>query len=198
MSALRSADSVSQSEIEEAEKMLNDVEDRFEGEKNSEDGKMNLLADLRRTFLKMEEVEKSHEWDTLEAELRHEFDRLEKANNDLGNKHDQEVNELRRQTDAVIRSHDVKMGRKVLKMIEQVFVQVTFIYQLMGCINHYDKNFGRYAWRNSNQARQLLNQGKSMIASGNINEPQLHGICVSVLNLLPEDERNHGGGVGTK
>lgn len=195
MSALRSADSVSQAEIEEAEKMLNDVDSRFDGEKNSEDGKMHLLADLRRTFLKMEEVEKRHEWDTLEAELRHEFDRLEKANNDLGNKHDQEVNELRKQTDAVIRSRDVKMGRKVLKMIEQVFVQVTFIYQLMGCIEHYDRNFGRYAWRNANQARQLLNQGKDMIASGNINEQRLLGICQDVLNLLPEDERQ-GGGIG--
>lgn len=196
MAALRSADSVSQSEIEESEKMLNDVDNRFDGELNSEDGKMHLLADLRRTFLKMEEVEKHHEWDTLEAELRHEFDRLERANNDLGNKHDQEVDELRMQTDVVIRSRDVKMGRQVLKMIEQVFVQVTFIYQLMGFIEHFDSNFGRYSWRNPDQARQLLNLGKSMIFSGNINEPKLHGICRDVLHLLPEDERNAGGGIG--
>lgn len=193
MSALRSADSVSQAEIEEAEKMLNDVDSRFDGEKNSEDGKMHLLADLRRTFLKMEEVEKRHEWDTLEAELRHEFDRLEMANNDLGNKHDQEVAELRKQTDVVIRSRDVKMGRKVLKMIEQMFMQVTIIYQLMACIEHYDRNFGRCAWRNANQARQLLNQGKDMIASGNINEQRLLSICRDILSLLPEDERNAGG-----
>lgn len=196
MAALRSADSVSQSEIEEAEKMLNDVDSRFDGEKNSEDGKMHLLADLRRTFLKMEEVEKRHEWDTLEAELRHEFDRLEMANNDLGNKHDQEVAELRKQTDVVIRSRDVKMGRKVLKMIEQMFMQVTIIYQLMACIEHYDRNFGRCAWRNANQARQLLNQGKDMIASGNINEQRLLSICRDILSLLPEDERNAGGGIG--
>lgn len=196
MAALRSADSVSPSEIEEAEKMLNDVDNRYDGEKNSEDGKMHLLADLRRTFLKMEEVEKHHEWDTLESELRHEFDRLECANNDLGNKHDNEVNELRRQIDTVIRSRDVKMGRKVLKAIEDVFVQVTFIYQLMGCIEHYDRNFGRCAWRNANQARQLLSQGKDMIASGNINEQRLLGICHDVLNLLPEDERNSGPGLG--
>lgn len=196
MEALRSSDAVSQFEIQEAEKLLNDLETRFDGEKSSEDGKMHLLADLRRAFLKMEEVEKKHEWDTLEAELRHEFDRLEKANNDLGNKHDQEVSELRRQTDAVIRSRDVKMGHRVLKMIEQVFVQVTIIYQLMACIEHYDNGFGRYAWRNSSQARQLLNQGKSMIASGNINEQRLLSICRDVLNLLPEEERSAGGGIG--
>ncbi len=187
MSALRSADFISQSEIEDAEMLLNDVDGRFDGEKNSEDGKMHLLADLRRTFLKMEEIEKNHEWDTLEAELRHEFERLEDANNDLGNKHDKEVNELRKQTDAIIRSRDVKMGRKVLKEIERVFVQVTFIYQLMAFIERYDKQFGKYNWKNSIQARQLLNQGKGIIASGNINEHQLHGICRDVLNLLPED-----------
>ena len=193
MAALRSANSLSQSEIEEAEKILNDVEGRFDGEKYSEDGKMHLLADLRRTFLKMEEVEKSHEWDTLEAELRHEFDRLEKANNDLGNKHDQEVAELRRQADTVIRIRDVKMGRKVLKMIEQVFVQVTLVFQLIGFVKHHDEYFGRYAWRNASQARQLLNQGKDMIASGNLDERRLHGICVELFNLLPEDERRDGG-----
>ena len=196
MDALRSADAVSQSEIQEAENLLCDVETRFDGEKNSEDGKMHLLADLRRTFLKIEKVEKNHEWDTLEAELRHEFDRLERANNDLSNKFDQEVNELRRQTDAVIRSRDVKMGRKAMKMIEQVFFQATLIYQLIGCIQHYDEQFGRYSWRDSGQARQLLNQGKSMIFSGNINEQQLIGICREVLNLLPEDERGAGGGIG--
>lgn len=193
MAALRSADSVTPSEIEDAGEMLNDVDNRFDGEKNSEDGKMHLLADLRRTFLKMEEVEKNHEWDTLEAELRHEFERLESANNDLGNKHDQEVNELRRQTDTIIRSREVKMGRKVLKMIHETFFQVTFVYQLIGCIEHYDGNFGRYAWLNASQARQLLNQGKNMIVSGNINEQQLLGICRNVLNLLPDDGPNGPG-----
>ena len=48
---------------------------KYDGEKGSEDGKMHLLADLRRTFLKMEETENAHEWETLETELREEFDR---------------------------------------------------------------------------------------------------------------------------
>ena len=183
-------------EISSAASKLAEIERRFEAETQQDDGKEHLLESLRDVFRKLEEVEKHHEWDTLESELRHEFDRLEKANNDLGNKHDQEVNELRRQTDTVIRSRDVKMGRKVLKAIEDVFVQVTFIYQLMGCIEHYDRNFGRCEWRNANQARQLLSQGKDMIASGNINEQRLLGICHDVLNLLPEDERNSGPGLG--
>ena len=106
------------------------------------------------------------------------------------------MNELRRQIDAVIRSHDVKMGRGVLKMIKQIFVQVTLVFWLMGCIEHYDKNFGSFSWYNQNQARQLLNQGKAIIASGNIDEQRLQSICRDLLNLLPEDERDHEPGVG--
>ncbi len=196
LKSFQKSSAIPQSEISDVAEKLADVKHRFDAESQEPDGKEHLMESLREVYRQLEEVEKRHEWDTIEAELRHEFDRLEEANNDLGNKHDQEVNELRRQTDAVIRSRDVKMGRKVLRMIEQVFVQVTFIYQLIGCINHYDQNFGRYSWRNANQARQLLNQGKSMIASGNIDIEALRGICVEVLNLLPEEDRPKGPGVG--
>ena len=183
LEAFRESGVIPESETRNAADMLADIEQRFEAESQEDSDREHLLENLREVYRQLEAVEKRHEWDTLEAELRHEFDRLEQANNDLGNKHDQEVAELRRQTDAVIRSRDVKMGRKVMKMIEQVFFQVTLIYQLIGFIEHHDKNFGRYAWRNPSQARQLLNQGKSMIASGNIDEHRLHGICVEVIDL---------------
>ena len=155
-----------------------------------------MLDSLREVFRQLEEVEKNHEWDTIEAKLRHEFDRLERANNDLGNKYDQEVSELHRQTDAVIRSHDIKTGRKVLKAIGQLFFEVTRVYQLIAFIKHYDNNFSVYTWQDHNQARQLLNQGNNMIASGDIDEDQLLGICQELISLLPEYERNDGPGVG--
>ncbi len=195
LQSLKSASTISASELEEAEKIIQDVNIRFDGEKTSEDGKMHLLADLRRAFLKMEEVEKNHEWDALESELRDEFDRLEKANNDLGNKHDDEVAELRRQTDNVIQRKDVKLGRKVLNAIKHEFFQVTLLYQLIGLIEHHSQKFNCYSWKDSNRARQLLDQGLNMIASGNVNQQQLRDICVNVLNLLPEDEQDDGVGL---
>ena len=196
LKSFQKSPAIPQNEISDASQKLADIKRRFDVESQEDSAKEGLMEDLREVYRQLEMVEKRHEWDTIEAELRHEFDRLEEANNDLGNKHDQEVNELRRQTDAVIRSRDVKMGRRVLKEIQETYVHVNFLNILMGCIWHYDENFGRYAWRNASQARQLLNQGKSMIASGNINERQLHGICVEVLELLPEDERGAGGGIG--
>lgn len=183
--ALKSASTISASETAEADKLITEINDRFEGEKSSEDGRMHLQADIRRAFLKMEEVEQGHEWDSLEAEIREEFDRLEKANNELGNKYDQQVAAVRSQVDMAIRSKDVRQGRAILDDINSLFVAVTLIYQLMGFIDYHLRNFGSIQWKDANRARQLLQQGKE-IASTNPSEGTLHPIVRSVIDLMIE------------
>lgn len=183
--ALRSSSSINSAETAEADKMISDINNRFDGEKSSEDGRMHLQADIRRAFLKMEEVEQNHEWDVIEAEIREEFDRLEKANNELGNKYDQQVNTLRSQVDMAIRSKDVRQGRAVLDDINSLFIAVTLIYQLIGFIDWHIKNFNAVQWRDSNRARQLLQQGRE-IAATNPSENTLHPIVRSVIDLMVE------------
>ena len=181
--ALKSTKSVSPAETAEAEKLMNDINSRFEGEKSAEDGRMHLQADIRRAFLKMEEVENNHEWDSLEAEIREEFDRLEKANNELGNKYDNQVAAVRTQVDMAIRSKDVRQGRAVLDDINSLFVAVTLIYQLIGFIDFHLRNFNSIQWKDANRARQLLQQGKEM-ANSNPSESTLHPIVRSVIDLM--------------
>lgn len=181
--ALKSTKSISAAETAEAEKLINDINGRFEGEKSAEDGRMHLQADIRRAFLKMEEVENNHEWDSLEAEIREEFDRLEKANNELGNKYDSQVAAVRSQVDMAIRSKDVRQGRAVLDDINSLFVAVTLIYQLIGFIDFHLRNFNNIQWKDATRARQLLQQGKEM-ANSNPSEGTLHPIVRSVIELM--------------
>lgn len=183
--ALKSSSSISASETAEADKLISDINSRFDGEKSSEDGRMHLQADLRRSFLKMEEVEQSHEWEALEAEIREEFDCLEKANNDLGNKYDKQVAALRSHVDMAIRSKDVRQGRAALDDINSLFVAVTLIYQLMGFIDFHLKNFNSIQWKDANRARQLLQQGKEIVAT-DPSESTLRPIVRSVLGLMIE------------
>ena len=187
---LQATTGVSEHETAEAQAMLSDITNRFDGEKGSEDGKMHLLADLRRAFLKMEETEKVHEWDALETELRSEFDRLEKANDDLGNEYDAQVAELRRQTDMAIKKQDVQMGRQVLDEINSLFVAVTLIYQLVGFVRHHSTNFNQFRWKDANRARQLLTQGQNIIAN-NPTVEELHPLVCTVIELLdvPESDK---------
>lgn len=183
--ALKSSSSISVNETADADKLIADINNRFDGEKSSEDGRMHLQADLRRAFLKMEEVEQRHEWEALEAEIREEFNRLEKANNGLGNKYDKQVAAVRSQADMASRSKDIRQGRAVLDDINSLFVAVTFIYQLMGFIDYHLKNFNSIQWKDANRARQLLQQGKE-IAATNPSESTLHPLVRSVIDLMIE------------
>lgn len=188
--SLLSNSAIKKSETVEVQNMLNDISGRFEGEKDSDDGKMHLLADLRRTFLKIEGIEKEHEWDSMEAELRANFDKMEKANNELGNKYENQVEELRHQTDMVIRQKDVRLGRQVLADIDSLFISVTLIYQLIGFVQHYSQSFVQYSWKDVNRARQLLNQGMEIV-SNNPEIDTLHSLVCAVIDLLdiPENEK---------
>jgi len=186
LNSLKKTPGVTNEELSQAKSVIEEVENRYENEKNSEDGKMHLLADLRRGFLKIEEIEKAHEWEALESELNDEYDRLEKANNDLGNKYDLQVAELKRQKEQVINKQDVKLGRQVLEDINSLFIKVTFIYQLFGFIRHYSTNFAKHSWKDENLARQLLNKGQDIIAT-NPSVEKLHPLVCDIYDLLNDD-----------
>lgn len=190
LSSLQSNPAIKESETVEVQNMLSELDGRFEGEKNTDDGKMHMLADLRRAFLKMERIEKEHEWDSIEAELRRKFDRLEQANNDFGNKYDNQVEELRRQTDMVIRKKDAQMGHQVLADINSFFIGITLIYQLISFVRHHSQNFRQYAWKDVNRAHQLLNQGLEMV-NDNPTVEALHPLVCAVIDLMdmPENKK---------
>ncbi len=188
---LKKATGISNKELESSNKMISDIEGRFEGEIATSDGTMHLLASLREAFREMESVEKNHEWDALDAELRSEYARLEKANNELGNKYDAQVAELHDKVDRVITSKNIQSARDTLSDINDVFMACTFIYQLMGFIQHHSENFGAYQWKNAAEARKQLYRGIQMIASGNPDVEELREVCISVINQLdmPESEK---------
>ena len=175
-------------ELSEAESLMNDVSSRIDNEKSSDDGMMHLLADLRRAFLAMERVEKNHEWDVLDKDLREEFEKLEMANNELGHKYDNEVSALRKQTDEAIHQKDVQYGRKVLGDIRQIFVHVTMIYQLIGFVRHHHQTFNMHNWTDPSRARTLLNQAMAMVQSDPSVE-KLHPLVCDIIALLPDGDK---------
>lgn len=164
--------------------------------KNSQEKKA-VLQHLKEVLRKIEDVDAGTEWERLEKEIREEFERLEKADKELGNdKSHQIVNQLRNQTDQVIRSKNVLMGRDVLEQITHVFFQLTMIYQCMGLIRDCNNNFGRFRWKDANRARQLVNQGMAAMA----NQPtveQLQPIAAQLISLMPDDEARNVGGLLT-
>ena len=183
---------IQEDKLQKIESEINELERKFDNSKNDVDGKQEVLTNLRKTLKNIDELSETTEWPKLEEELKEEFYRLEKANKDLGNdRSTQVVNQLRNQLEEVLKSQDIKLGKALAEEIHSVFFQMTLVYQLINFIRQHNQNFGSYHWKDSNRARQLLNEGLQQIGE-NPNTDDLHPIVVDLINLLPNDERPSG------
>ena len=68
---------------------------------------------------------------------------------------------------------------------------MTLVYQLINFIRLHNQNFGSYHWKDSNRARQLLNEGLQQIGE-NPTTDDLHPIVIELINLLPNEEKPSG------
>lgn len=186
------------SRLEEANLPTTDLRTEIEKVKeeyaNSSEKKM-VLQHLKEVLRKIENLDSNTEWQRLEKELREEFDRLEKAQQDLGNnKTAQLVEQLRIQTDKVIREKDVRIGREILEQISPLFVHLTMVYQCMGLIQDCHRRFGDIRWKDSSRARQLINKGLEEM-NGQPTVEKLHPIVCSLIDLMPDEEAANAGGL---
>lgn len=157
--------------------------------------KKEVLNHLRELLRKIEQLDANTEWQRVEQELREEFDRLEKAQNNLGNDNSaQLVNQLRTQTDETIRAKNVQVGRELLEQINRLFFQLTMVYQCMGLIRSCNDRFGTIRWKDSSRARQLVNRGMEQI-SNNPTTEGLQQIAAELIELMPQDEVANAGGL---
>lgn len=178
------------SKLVELKNSLTELQDYFEKGKSDEDRRKEVFDRMREILIKVDDLDKGTGWDRLEKEIRHEFDRLEKANSELGNEQTNDALEkLRSRTDEVIRSKDPDLGKDVLEEIETMFVGVTLIYQLIGSIRRWDEHFNRIEWKNPTKVRQLVNQGLQIIST-NPTEESLLPICIECENNLPDQTCN--------
>ncbi|WP_300728647.1 Hsp70 family protein [uncultured Bacteroides sp.] len=147
-----------------------------------------VLQHLKEVLRQIENLDSETEWERLESELREKFDRLEMAQKDLGNEKTAElVEQLRQQTDEVIRSNNIKIGREVLDQINSLFVHLTMFYQCMGIIEYCNEHFASIHWKDSLRARQLINRGMEEI-NNQPTEEKLRSIAQELYNLMADDK----------
>lgn len=185
-------DNVPADKVENVENEILELEKKFENNKSDIDGKQEVLTNLRKTLKKIDELNETIEWPKLEEELKEEFYRLEKANNDLGNENTSKVvNQIRTHLEEVLKSKDPKLGVALLDEINTIFVKITLIYQLINFVRGHNQRFDSYSWKNSHRARQLINEGLQIIGN-NPTTDDLHPVVMDLLDLLPDDEKPSG------
>jgi molecular chaperone DnaK len=168
-----------------------DLQNKLDAVKNeaaNSSEKKAVLQHLKEVLREIEDKDDATEWDRLENELREEFDRLERAQNDLGNdKTNSIVTQLRKQVDLVIKAKDVTMGREVLEQVNALFMHLTMLYQCIGFVRHYNDHFSSVAWKDASHAHSLINSALSIIGD-NPTVEKLQPVVVQLIKLLPDGE----------
>lgn len=191
--ATNSIETLSESGIDVKDLQLELEAIRTDNENTTE--KKEVLNHLRELLRKIEKLDEGTEWQRVEQELREEFDKLEKAQDELGNeKSARLVEQLRTQTDNAIRSKNVQVGREVLEQVRSLFIQLTMIYQCMGIIRYCNEDFSTIRWKDSSRARQLVTRGMEQI-NNNPTTEGLRQIAAELLGLMPKEDVDNVGGL---
>lgn len=178
---------INQSKLDEIEKEYKYQNKRFQQGENDQDRRDEVMNNIKKQFKEIDKLESTLEWPLLEQELKEEFEKLEKANIELGNeKSEQVVSRIKADMDQVIEKQDISLGANLLEEIQSAFFALTFIYQLIGFVRHYSENFDAYPWKNRQKASQLIGQAERVIAETPTSQ-ELHPIVKEILYLLPRE-----------
>lgn len=175
---------INQNGLADVEKELSYQKKRFEQGGGEIDSRMEVFGNLQKALRKADDLEDNIQWTALENELREEFERIENADRDLGTQKDhQYVNELRKQVDEVIRKQETETGKKLLDKMKNFYIQLTFIYQLMGFVRDTSKNFESFEWKDEHRAQRLINQAEDLIGN-NPTVDELHPVVIQIIDLI--------------
>lgn len=178
--------------IDELSSELDEIDDKFQNNRDDVDTKQETLSNLRKTLKKIDSLSDGMEWPKMEEQLKDEFFRLEKVNRDLGNdKTAQMVNHLRSRLEDVLQKKDTKLGAALLDDMSELYFSLTMIYQLIGIIRNYNQNFGSYNWINPQRARSAINEGLQVIGDQPTVD-ELRPIVREIFDLLEEEDRPSG------
>ena len=182
--------SISDSELSGARFLLNDVRERFDAEKNSEDGKMHLLADIRRAFLEMDKIDDRHSDDQLASEISSILDKIIIANGLLGAKHGDDVERAKKIANSALARRNTIHMKEAVDALRTIHLQITLIFQLINAIKSASDNFSSTSWKDQNRARQLVDKANSIIDE-NPTVPALMPIVRELFSLMdvPESEK---------
>lgn len=180
---------------------LEKLEDDVEKSGVTNDGKLQILDNLRKELLKLEEAEKQVEYPQVEQELKDTFYELEDLIEKIkSNGVDENLNmrqiethlsELRKRVEHAIKDKNIKDAKELTSEIGQLdfelrnavtgnAIDVQYLRQL-------NEDFSSYHWKDANKARHLVNQGLQMAGTGNTSG--IRPILVQLISLMPDNEK---------
>jgi molecular chaperone DnaK len=178
---------------------LNNIENQLENEKGSSDGRLRILNEWRKVLLQLEALEKVQEWPAIEQGLKNAYFELEDLIGNINrNEHIDKLNtskidnllhEIKQKVEAIIRDKNRKEAKELKAEIHSLDYnlrnELTGGSQDVQLLRSLNEDFEKFHWKDTTKARQLINKGLQMVASGN---NSIRPVLVELVQLIPRDE----------
>jgi molecular chaperone DnaK len=161
----------------------------FENGRGNDDDERKVKERLRTVWKELESMEEEMELPKAKEKLNEAMDSLLRTNERFGNDRTSRiVDEMQRKVQRLMEE------KKDVKIIQQLTGEIwgfefSILWEnlgfLVGYVKYYDDNFSSIKWKNSNEAKKLINEAKQMIAA-NPSKKALQSILAKVFDLLPE------------
>jgi molecular chaperone DnaK len=179
---------------------LDALEEQLEHKKASADGKLEVLNNLRKELLKLDEANRLAEWPKIEESLKEAYYDLEKLLNEIKQNDDEDkiemdkieshLKDFKSTIEQIVKQKDIKNAKELTEEIEAIESELR--NQLTGGLvdkrrlEYHDREFQNLKWKDKNKARFLINQGLALIQDGKTN--QLKPLLFQIWDLRIDPE----------
>jgi molecular chaperone DnaK len=179
-------------DVSELKNELNEVERLLNNRGNDVDVKGQARQKLQKTFIALEKLESSNMWPELQANLDEAMERLLLNDKRYGNdKSQQLVTDYQKR---LIHAKSEKNYNAGKQLLDELYA---FSFALVGqdiglwmsMIKQYDQEFETIDWTEKREARRVLNDAKTMIAS-NPSKSRIEEAVRTLWSLMPKEERD--------
>jgi molecular chaperone DnaK len=181
----------SSADVSEFKKELNEVERLLNNRANDIDTKVQARQKLQRTFIALDKIESTNMWPELEAKLDAAMEHLLVNDQRYGNEKSQPlVADYQKRVRQAKAEKNYNAGKQLLDEVN------TFSFALiaqdiglwMSWIKDYDQDFETTEWTDKREARRVLNDAKSMIAT-NPSKSKVEEAVRTLWSLMPKEKR---------
>ena len=177
--------------IDDIRNSLNELEVQLENGGSDADTRDEVFNRMRELLIEIDELESIGEWPKAVQELKEALELLEKRDEQFGDEKTASlIQGLNDQAKNVIEKKDLKMCKDLTLQISQISFAIVDagagVALEISAIKDMDDSFDMHDWSNRSQARQLMNDAKSIIAANNASKANLRPIIIDLYNLLPK------------
>jgi molecular chaperone DnaK len=178
-------------DVSEFKNDLNEVERLLNNRGNDIDVKVMARQKLQKTFIALDKIESTNRWPELEAELDSAMEYLLVNDQRYGNEKSQPlIADYQKRVRHAKSEKNYNAGKQLLDEIH------AFSFALIGqdiglwmsWIKEYDQDFETTEWTDKREARRVLNDAKSMIAT-NPSKSKVEVAVRTLWSLMPKEKR---------